>query len=48
MFLEFLQVFVLFLKLLLKLQELLLLSHSDSIVLVGLLPLRESITVKGT
>ena len=48
MFLELLQVFVLLLQLLLELHELLLLSHSDGIVLIGLFPLRESITTQET
>jgi hypothetical protein len=45
-FLELLEVFVLLLKLLLKLQELLLLTHSDGIVLIGFLSLRECITAR--
>jgi hypothetical protein len=45
-FLQLLEVFVLLLKLLLKLHELLLLTHSDGIVLIGFLPLRECISVR--
>jgi hypothetical protein len=44
-FLELLEVLVLLCELLLELQELLLLTHSDGVVLVGLLTLRESITM---
>ncbi len=44
MFLELLEVFVLLLKLLLELQELLLLSHSDGVVLAGFLALCECVT----
>jgi hypothetical protein len=44
-FLELLEVFVLLLKLLLELKELLLLTHSDGIILVGFLAFRECISV---
>jgi hypothetical protein len=44
-FLELFEVFVLLCELLLELQELLLLTHSNGIVLVGLLTLRECITI---
>jgi hypothetical protein len=47
MFLELLEVFVLLLKLLLELKELLLLPHSDGIVLAGFLALCECISVQG-
>ncbi len=47
MFLELLEVFVLLLKLLLQLKELLLLPHSDGIVLAGFLALCECISVQG-
>ena len=46
MFLELFEVFVLLLKLLLELKELLLLPHSDGIVLVGFLALCECISVQ--
>jgi hypothetical protein len=44
-FLKLLEVFVLLLKLLLELKELLLLPHSNGIVLIGLLALCECISV---
>ncbi len=44
--LELLQVFMLLCQLLLELQELLLLTHTDSVVLIGLLTLGKGITNK--
>lgn len=46
MFLELLEVLVLLCKLLLKLEQLLLLTHSNGIILVGFLSLCECITVE--